>query len=345
MPEDGTIAFTVTYASGQKPSKRFVLKLGADPPVRIGRAPGNDVTLDHRGVSQYHAEIRVLVPEGGAGVPQLCIRDLSMNGTGLRRSEEAKPVQLVKRTDEPLPDGSVLLVPMQLKATPVPTERAWLRVDYVTPAVGESPAGPPPAAPPRTVATARGAATGGAPPRSRTTPPEVVQAVPAAAASPDGSPSDHDEAAEKSRLQFVELLLKTKEVSAGTAYEDARKLLSSAPAWHAVDEQTRRECFDIFVEHLASHQSQKKEKKKDKEKDKDKSRKHKPAEEPRRDGAQEPPRGKRRKAGERSGSPERARKGDRRDRRARGRSGSPASRSRSRRGPQKRRRRGASDSM
>merc|ERR1712014_332470 len=81
---------------------------------------------------------------------------------------------------------------------------------------------------------------------------------------------------EQCRMRFVELLLKTREVSAGTTYEEAKKLLSASSDWHAVDESTRKECFEIFVEHLGSHQSQKKkEKKKGKEKDKDKSKKQK----------------------------------------------------------------------
>merc|ERR1711974_69217 len=52
---------------------------------------------------------------------------------------------------------------------------------------------------------------------------------------------------------FVELLLKTSEVSASTTYEDAKNLLVSSQDWHAVDEATRKECFGIFVEHLGTH--------------------------------------------------------------------------------------------
>merc|ERR1712060_709226 len=69
---------------------------------------------------------------------------------------------------------------------------------------------------------------------------------PPAAGDKDG---DAD-AAEKKRMQFVELLLKTREVSAGTTYDQAKALLGTTDAWHAVEETTRRECFDIFVEHL-----------------------------------------------------------------------------------------------
>merc|ERR1712083_1164237 len=79
--------------------------------------------------------------------------------------------------------------------------------------------------------------------------------------------------AEKNRMQFVELLLKTREISSGTNYEAAMKLLQGQPAWRAVDEQTRRECFEIFVDHLGSNH--KKEKKKDKGKNKKEKNRHK----------------------------------------------------------------------
>merc|ERR1712183_500515 len=72
----------------------------------------------------------------------------------------------------------------------------------------------------------------------------------------------------KNRMQFVELLLKTREISSGTTYEEAMRLLDKQSAWRVVDEQTRRECFEIFVDHLGSN-------KKDKKKDKAKQKKDK----------------------------------------------------------------------
>jgi len=69
-----------------------------------------------------------------------------------------------------------------------------------------------------------------------------------------GKAKEQDEDVEKStrrnRKRFVELLQKTREVNARTTYEDAEKLLSVNSAWDAVDEQTRRQCFDIFVDQL-----------------------------------------------------------------------------------------------
>lgn len=56
--------------------------------------------------------------------------------------------------------------------------------------------------------------------------------------------------AKKNRKRFVELLQRTREVTASTTYEMAVKLMGASAAWDAVDEQTRRQCFDIFVDQL-----------------------------------------------------------------------------------------------
>lgn len=56
--------------------------------------------------------------------------------------------------------------------------------------------------------------------------------------------------AKKNRKKFVELLQKSRDVTAKTSYEKAAKLLGSSPAWEAMDDATRRQCFDIFVDQL-----------------------------------------------------------------------------------------------
>lgn len=61
---------------------------------------------------------------------------------------------------------------------------------------------------------------------------------------------DVEKNAKKSRKRFVELLQKTREVTAHTSYEDAESLLGTSAAWEGVDEQTRRQCFEIFVDQL-----------------------------------------------------------------------------------------------
>merc|ERR1712050_246143 len=62
----------------------------------------------------------------------------------------------------------------------------------------------------------------------------------------------------KNRKRFVELLQKTREVTANTTYEQASKLLGSSSAWDAVDEHTRKQCFDIFVDQLKIQSAAKK---------------------------------------------------------------------------------------
>lgn len=249
MAGEGVVCFSISKEStnGAAP-KCFALRQGEDKAIRIGRAPGNDILVEHRGVSQYHAEVR-LSSDG-----ELCVRDLSMNGTGLKRPDSETPSTCQKNSDENLPNDASILVPMLLKAG---GERSWLRVrilegDEATKAQAE--------------AKARGPPT-----KARTS---VKPAAPKAAAveGSDGSEEEgeKEEDTEKARVRFVELLLKTREVNATTSYEDARRLLSSEAAWDAVDESTRKECFEIFVEHLGAHANQKKDKKKDKGKKKKK---------------------------------------------------------------------------
>lgn len=61
---------------------------------------------------------------------------------------------------------------------------------------------------------------------------------------------DVEKNAKKNRKRFVELLQKTREVTASTTYDMAEKLLGSVSAWDAVDETTRKQCFNIFVDQL-----------------------------------------------------------------------------------------------
>uniref|UniRef100_A0A7S2NJI0 WW domain-containing protein n=1 Tax=Zooxanthella nutricula TaxID=1333877 RepID=A0A7S2NJI0_9DINO len=69
--------------------------------------------------------------------------------------------------------------------------------------------------------------------------------------------------AKKSRKRFVELLQKTREVTASTTYEHAAKLMGGSSAWESVDDQTRKQCFDIFVDQLKIQSAARKGKDKD----------------------------------------------------------------------------------
>merc|ERR1719401_3134245 len=72
-------------------------------------------------------------------------------------------------------------------------------------------------------------------------------------------------------MQFVELLLKTREIASGSTYEDAVGILKDSAEWKLLDDKTRRECFEIFVEYLDKPHKKKKDKdeKKSKKKGKD----------------------------------------------------------------------------
>merc|ERR1719478_1867770 len=99
---------------------------------------------------------------------------------------------------------------------------------------------------------------------------------------------DVEKNAKRNRKRFVELLQKTREVTARTTFEDAAKLLSVSPAWDAVDENTRRQCFDIFVDQLkiqsqaagGDDDAEEEDKRKAEKKVKSKRKKDEPPEEP-----------------------------------------------------------------
>mmetsp|Transcript_38904 Transcript_38904/g.70159 ORF Transcript_38904/g.70159 Transcript_38904/m.70159 type:complete len:572 (+) Transcript_38904:70-1785(+) len=96
---------------------------------------------------------------------------------------------------------------------------------------------------------------------------------------------DAEKMQKKNRKKFVELLQKSREITAKTTFEKATKLLGSTAAWEAVDDATRRQCFDIFVDQLKIQAGGKKDdgdddededrKKKDKKKEAVKSKKKK----------------------------------------------------------------------
>ncbi|CAE7556512.1 PRP40A [Symbiodinium pilosum] len=76
---------------------------------------------------------------------------------------------------------------------------------------------------------------------------------------------DADKVAKKNRKKFVELLQKSREITAKTSYEKAGKLLGSSPAWEAMEDATRRQCFDIFVDQLKIQSGGKEEEEKEEE--------------------------------------------------------------------------------
>jgi len=113
--------------------QRYVLRAGmADQAVRIGRCKQNNVVLPQPGVSWFHAELRLMPPVVGqhTGCPMLCIVDLSTNCTGLRAPGGTVDL-LPKNVLIPVQDGSLVVLPMKVKATDTdPRKRMCFRVDY-----------------------------------------------------------------------------------------------------------------------------------------------------------------------------------------------------------------------
>jgi len=160
-------------------------------------------------------------------------------------------------------------VPFQLKANQ-PEDRAWLKLSFDDPDLG---------APLKGDKHADGDAGGGPAPTARKS--ENGEKDDREDDDEDDKEEeeekdDDDEDGEKddgeTREAFVDLLVKTKSISVGTSYEEAEQLLCKKSAWKAVDAQTRKECFEIFVDHLDGAGNKKK-KKKDKGK-KNKKKKH-----------------------------------------------------------------------
>lgn len=251
------ISFTLNSEGlEKKQAKEFALKDGVV--VRIGRSPVADFVIEHRGVSQYHAELRLL-PDG-KNPARLCIRDVSSNGTGIKRPGADEAVNLPKNGDEPVVDGAQLLVPMRLKENHL--GRAWITVNlhgFVDGGKADNSVKEP------SSKNSKGKKSR----RHKKSPSEAAAADNSPAK--DGSGSEQADA-EAARKQFVELLLQTREISGSTTYAEAEKLLSSDPAWSGCKAQTRKECFTIFVDHLGDTSGKKKDKKK-KDKDKDKAKK------------------------------------------------------------------------
>lgn len=125
MAPGGAITFTLSSTGvGAREAAKFTLKEGSV--IRIGRSPVADFQIEHRGISQYHAELRLVAK--GKGRARLCVRDLSSNGTGLKKpgTEGDSSETLKKDVDEPVEDGFQVLVPMRLKENH--TGRSWISI-------------------------------------------------------------------------------------------------------------------------------------------------------------------------------------------------------------------------
>merc|ERR1712060_485494 len=128
-----------------------------------------------------------------------------MNGTGMKKSTDKQCTSLTKGVDAPVPDGAVIGVPMMLKDTETSSDRTWLQIKYgATGPAAVVAASAKPKAPPA-------ARTNSDPPAAKTN-------------GTQDQDDDGDEVAEKNRMQFVELLLKTREIASDTSYDEAMRL-------------------------------------------------------------------------------------------------------------------------
>mmetsp|Transcript_37929 Transcript_37929/g.57196 ORF Transcript_37929/g.57196 Transcript_37929/m.57196 type:complete len:333 (+) Transcript_37929:75-1073(+) len=253
MEDAPSIEFSLSREGEDDLAQQFVLKLGAAAPVRIGRAPGNDIAVaNNRAISQYHCELWLKQLDGSA-TPQLCARDLSTNGTGLQLPGSLDAVNLVKQVDTVVPDGSTLVVPVMLKADQTDSDRKKFKV---------------------TISRAPEAADSKVQVREESE--EEKDEEPNGKADDDDEEAANDEDEDNkeddqgAREQFANLLQDEPGVSGETTYEEAREMLGDKPAWNAVADDVRRECFETFVSFLKSveEKSNKKRKKKKSKKDK-----------------------------------------------------------------------------
>ncbi|CAJ1455598.1 unnamed protein product, partial [Effrenium voratum] len=84
-----------------------------DTVVRIGRCPKSAIVINHLGVSWVHAELRLVqLPDEE---PQLCVRDVSANGTGLQLGDE--DIRWLPRdADTPFGFAEQIVLPQKVKA-------------------------------------------------------------------------------------------------------------------------------------------------------------------------------------------------------------------------------------
>eukprot|EP00747_Dinoflagellata_sp_TGD_P207624 gnl/TRDRNA2_/TRDRNA2_81181_c0_seq1.p1 gnl/TRDRNA2_/TRDRNA2_81181_c0~~gnl/TRDRNA2_/TRDRNA2_81181_c0_seq1.p1 ORF type:complete len:399 (-),score=107.45 gnl/TRDRNA2_/TRDRNA2_81181_c0_seq1:66-1262(-) len=101
--------------------RRFELRIGEKERIRAGRTSKHDIYLSLAGISSNHMELKMLPsPPDENGIqrrlPILGIRDLSMNGTGIRQSPDLPVQRLEKDVDTKLESGALILVPMRIPA-------------------------------------------------------------------------------------------------------------------------------------------------------------------------------------------------------------------------------------
>jgi len=109
------LAVTLSFeASANRPPLEYEIELGEKEVISVGRAPKSDVVCTLSGISWNHLELRLADPDTwDGGLPHMILRDLSMNGTGIRLPSDETSQKMTKGAELKVPDGSAVSFPMR----------------------------------------------------------------------------------------------------------------------------------------------------------------------------------------------------------------------------------------
>ena len=112
MSGPGLLVSLAFDAASKRPPMQFELAPGVKESISVGRAPKSDVVCTLSGISWQHLEMKLPspVPEGPFHV---VVRDLSMNGSGVRLQGEAQSQKLTKDVDVDVASGATVSFPMR----------------------------------------------------------------------------------------------------------------------------------------------------------------------------------------------------------------------------------------
>eukprot|EP00930_Biecheleria_cincta_P040695 TRINITY_DN27877_c0_g1_i1.p1 TRINITY_DN27877_c0_g1~~TRINITY_DN27877_c0_g1_i1.p1 ORF type:complete len:284 (+),score=67.29 TRINITY_DN27877_c0_g1_i1:40-891(+) len=143
------LALTLTFdaADGREPLE-FDLEVGDKEVITVGRAPKSDVVCTLSGISWHHLELKLADPDlWDGGVPHMVLRDLSMNGTGIRAKGESTAQKMKKEGEVRVTDGMTVCFPMKKPKAKgkedgkdVVQQIFTLNVEQLLPSPAESPA-------------------------------------------------------------------------------------------------------------------------------------------------------------------------------------------------------------
>eukprot|EP00490_Sorites_sp_Unknown_P009295 CAMPEP_0114641298 /NCGR_PEP_ID=MMETSP0191-20121206/2178_1 /TAXON_ID=126664 /ORGANISM="Sorites sp." /LENGTH=244 /DNA_ID=CAMNT_0001853321 /DNA_START=14 /DNA_END=744 /DNA_ORIENTATION=+ len=109
------ILATLTFdAQSGRPPLQYLLAPEGKTFLTVGRAPKSDVVCTLSGISWNHLELHLPPGPIDETTPlQLLVKDLSMNGTGVRFTPQEALQKVPKETQLPLPDGGSIAVPVR----------------------------------------------------------------------------------------------------------------------------------------------------------------------------------------------------------------------------------------